>query len=57
MTRLEAIAAIRRIQEDLDRQSKNPYNNSGKEKHVREIFKDLAGMLDLALQPLEKKGK
>ena len=39
---MEVIRLLKELEAYATRQSTNPYNNSGKERHVREIFADIA---------------
>lgn len=53
----QALLDIDAIQADLVRHSANPYHHSKAEKHVREIFADLAGRLAEALAALKGRKK
>jgi hypothetical protein len=49
MTLGEAVTELRAIAEGMRFQSKNPYNNSTKERHVRDLLSDYAGRVERAL--------
>ena len=53
MTRAEALEVVRAQVEFARRQAENPYNNSRKEIHVRELFRGMAAVLEEAVATLE----
>jgi len=53
VTKTQAIQELWRVRADISFQSTNPYNNSRKEKHVRELLADYAARLEPAIKALD----